>query len=146
MGLQGELPQTLIYDYDTQIIRLHSQGRDYVTGLGRWNPRSNGFTIAKEYRSNYYIHRTTIYDTPNHWALSNPDCIITAGVATTLRVWEGGIPDPDGFTTANGITGRITTHIDLRLRHTNHWASFAGSQLRYGSGKVEPQIRWIYNC
>jgi hypothetical protein len=82
-----------------------------------------GIQVELLHTSNYDLRHT-----------SNPGLIITAGVETTLRVWEGGTPDPDGFTIANGNTGRTTTYIelpytthqiiDLRLRHTNHWSNY----------------------
>jgi hypothetical protein len=66
-----------------------------------------------------------------------------------LRVWEGGTPDSDGFTIANGNTGPTTTYIELRftthriigLHPTPAVLLRPGSRLHYGSGKVESQIR-----
>ena len=68
-----------------------------------------GIQVELLHTSNYDLRHI------NHRASFDPGRIITAGVETMLRVWEGGIPDPDGFTIANGITGRITTHTDLRF-------------------------------
>ena len=162
MGLQGELPQTSIYDYDTQIIGLHSQGRDYVTGLGKWNPRSNGFTIANRNtgRTTTYIklrfttHRIIgLHPTPTvllrpgsrlHYGSGKVESQIPMDLQLLMRL-QGELPHTsiydydtriiglhsqgrnyvtglgrwnprsDGFTIANGNTGRTTTYIELRF-------------------------------